>query len=52
MLGLLLETKKLEVKPCSTLMMPSQQLLKDSKPLTNTERYRRLVGKLNYLTVT
>ncbi|KAL0545945.1 hypothetical protein IC582_015849 [Cucumis melo] len=33
-------------------MMPNQQLVKEEKLCKDHERYRRLVGKLNYLTVT
>ena len=49
---LLFETGKLGAKPCSTPMIPGLQLLKDGEPYLNPVRYRRLVGKLNYLTVT
>ncbi|XP_062103747.1 uncharacterized protein LOC133814853 [Humulus lupulus] len=43
---------KLGTKPCSTPMSPSVHLRKDGEPFEDPERYRRLVGKLNYLTVT
>ncbi|TYJ97231.1 Cysteine-rich RLK (RECEPTOR-like protein kinase) 8 [Cucumis melo var. makuwa] len=43
---------KLGAKPSGTPMMPNQQLVKEGKLCKYPERYRRLVGKLNYLTVT
>ena len=46
------ETGKLGAKPCDTLMMPSLQPYKDGEPFKDHVRYRRLVGKLIYLTVT
>ncbi|RVX01807.1 Retrovirus-related Pol polyprotein from transposon TNT 1-94 [Vitis vinifera] len=52
-LDLLKETGKTEAKPCTTLMVPNVQLMPDDgDPFYNPERYRRVVGKLNYLTVT
>ncbi|XP_049344160.1 secreted RxLR effector protein 161-like [Solanum verrucosum] len=33
-------------------MVPNVHLMKDGNPSDNPERYRRIVGKLNYLTVT
>ncbi|KAK6140682.1 hypothetical protein DH2020_025589 [Rehmannia glutinosa] len=51
-LDLLSETGKLGAKPCSTPMVPNVQLTKDGELFTEPERYMRLVGKLNYLTVT
>ena len=53
MLDLLEETGKIEAKPCTTPMVPNVQLMPDDgDPFYNPKRYRRVVGKLNYLTVT
>ena len=49
---LLSETGKLGVKPCSSPMVPSIHLTKEGKTFKDPGRYRRLVGKLNYLIVT
>ena len=49
-LDLLSETEKLGVKPRGTQMMPNQ-LVKGGELCKDPDRYRRLVGKLNYLTV-
>ena len=49
---LLSETGKLGVKPCSSPMVPGIHLTREGKTFEDPERYRRLVGKLNYLTVT
>ena len=52
-LDLLAETGKLGVKPCNAPMTPNLQLTaEDGELFEDPERYRRLVGKLNYLTVT
>ena len=51
-LDLLSETGKLGVKPCSSPMVPSVHLTKEGETFEDPERYRRLVGKLNYLTIT
>ncbi|KAJ9671119.1 hypothetical protein PVL29_027218 [Vitis rotundifolia] len=52
-LDLLEETGKIEAKPCTTPMVPNVQLMPDDgDPFYNPERYRRVVGKLNYLNVT
>ncbi|RVW62844.1 Retrovirus-related Pol polyprotein from transposon TNT 1-94 [Vitis vinifera] len=52
-LDLLKETGKIEAKLCTTPMVPNVQLMPDDgDPFYNPERYRRVVGKLNYLTVT
>ena len=49
---LLSETGKLGVKPCSSPMVPGVQLTREGETVEDPERYRRQVGKLNYLTVT
>ncbi|KAK2990759.1 hypothetical protein RJ640_003827 [Escallonia rubra] len=47
------ETGKSGAKPCNTPMNPSVHLTKDDGDrLDDPEKYRRLVRKLNYLTVT
>ena len=51
-LDLLSETGKLGVKPCSSLIVPSVHLTREGKTFEDPERYSRLVGNLNYLTVT
>ncbi|TYK25675.1 Cysteine-rich RLK (RECEPTOR-like protein kinase) 8 [Cucumis melo var. makuwa] len=43
---------KLGTTPSGTSIMPNQQLVKEGKLCKAPERYRRLVGKLNYLIVT
>ena len=50
-LDLLIEIGKLEAKPCSVSMISNSQLTKDGELFEDPEIYRRLVGKLNYLTV-
>ena len=52
MLDLLFETRKLGAKPCSSPMAPSLQLTKEGELFGDPKRYRRLVGKLNYITLT
>ena len=43
----------LDYKPINTPMHPNVKLVPgQGEPLRNPERYRRLVGKLNYLTIT
>ena len=49
---LLSKTGKLGVKSCSTPMTPNVQITKEGGLFEDHERYKRLVGKLNYLTVT
>lgn len=50
-LDLLDETGKLDAKPCCTPMVPNKHVTaEDGEPYSDPERYRRLVGKLNYLT--
>ena len=50
-LGMLSETRKLGAKPCTPLT-PNVQLTKKGELFEDPERYKRLVGKLNYLTLT
>ena len=53
MVDLLSETRKLGVKPCSSPMVPSIHLTtRKGETFENPKRYRILVWKLNYLTVT
>lgn len=43
----------MEVKPCSTPMVPHVHFTKDDgDSLNGPEKYSQLVGRLNYLTVT
>ena len=51
-LDLLSETGKLGVKPCISPMDPGVHLTREGETFEDPERYRRLVGKQNYLTVT
>ena len=52
MLDLLSETRKLGVKPCNSLMILDVHLTRKGETFEDPERYRKLVEKLNYLTVT
>ena len=52
MLDLLSKTGKLGLKPCSSPMVPGIHLTREGETFENPERYRRLIGKLNYLIVT
>ena len=52
MFDLLSKTGKLGVKPCSSPMVPSVHLTREDETFEDLERYRRLVGNLNYLTTT
>ena len=52
MLDLLSEVGKLAAKPCHSPMAQSLYLIREGEWFEDPERYRRLVGKLNYLTVT
>ena len=49
---LLFETEKLGVKPYSSPMAPSVHLTREGKTFEDPKKYRRLIGKLNYFTVT
>ena len=51
-LDLLSETGKLGVKPYKTPMNPNVQITKERDLFEDLERYKRLVEKLNYLTIT
>ena len=51
-LDLLSKTRKLGEKPCSFPMTQSLDLTREGELFEDFERYRRLVGMLNYLTVT
>ncbi|RVW49248.1 Retrovirus-related Pol polyprotein from transposon RE2 [Vitis vinifera] len=52
-LGILEETGMLDCKPVDTPMDPNVKLIPgQGEPLEDPGRYRRLVGKLNYLTIT
>ena len=52
-LDILEETCMLECKPVDTPMDPNVKLVRgQGKPLRDLGRYRRLVDKLNYLTIT
>ena len=51
-LDLLSESGKLGAKPYSSPMVPGLYLTREGELFEDPERYRRLVGKLNYLIVT
>ena len=51
-LYLLSEIGKLAAKPCQSPMAQSLHLTREGELFEDLESYRRLVGKLNYLTVT
>ena len=43
----------IETKPCGSPIIPYMILKADEgDPLENQEKYKRVVGKLNYLTIT
>ena len=52
MLDLLFESGKLRVKACSSPMVPGIHLTREGETFEDPERYRRIIGRLNYLTVT
>ena len=52
MLDLLSKTGKLATKPCQSTMAQSLYLTREGELFEDLERYKRLVGKSNYLTVT
>ena len=52
MLDLLSEIGKLAAKSCQSPMAQSLHLTREDELFEDPERHRRLVGKLNYLTVT
>ena len=47
-----LKTEKLGAKPCSSPMTQNLHLTREYELFGDLERYRKLVGKLNYLIVT
>ena len=49
MFDLLSKTRKFRVKSCSSPKVPSVHLTREGETFEDPERYRRLVGKLNYL---
>ena len=51
-LDLLSEIGKLAAKSCHSSMAQSLHLIREGKLFEDPDRYRRLVGKLNYFTVT
>ena len=52
-LDILADTSVLDYKPINTPMDPNVKLVPgQGEPLRDSERYRRLVGKLNYLNIT
>ena len=51
-LDLLSETRKLAAKPCQSPMAQSLHLSREGELFENPKRYRMLVGKLNYHTIT
>ena len=49
---MLSKTGKLGAKSCNTPRAPNVQLTEEGELFEDPERYRRLVGKLNYNTIT
>ena len=52
MLDLLSKTGKLATKPCHSPMAQNLHLTREGELFEDPEGYRRLFGKLNYLTIT
>ena len=52
MIDILSKTGKLGVKSCSSPMVSSLHLTREGETFKDPKRYRRLLGKLNYVTVT
>ena len=48
----LFETRNLRAKPCGSPMAQSLHLTREGELFGDPKRYRRLIGKLNYLTIT
>ena len=51
-LDLLFELGKLVAKPCQSPLAQSLHLIREGELFEDPERYRRLIEKLNYLTIT
>ncbi|KAK9063841.1 hypothetical protein SSX86_017713 [Deinandra increscens subsp. villosa] len=52
-LDVLRDSKMIETKNCDAPMIPNGRLgAHEGDPLADAEKYRRIVGKLNYLTIT
>ena len=52
MLDLSSETRKLAAKPCHSPMAQNLHLTRQCELFEDPKRYKKLVGKLNYLTLT
>ena len=52
MLDLLSETRKMAAKSCQSPMAPSLHLIREGELFEDPKIYKRLVGKLNFLTIT
>ena len=50
-MDLLSETRKLGAKPCNSPIAQSLHFTREGELFGDPKRYRRLIGKLNYLTV-
>jgi hypothetical protein len=52
-LDILNDSRMIETKPCESPMIPNMKLnVEDGDLFEDPEKYRRIVGKLNYLTIT